>query len=117
MNHKNKIVRILYVYNHDDPSRIYYEYKLMTFKDWAYEQGYVEYGGPKRERKKYKWYSVKALWELPAFWLLLKIYRGDTKRITKVNTIVVRIGFFIIEASAAGVIGYLVTLPFTRGNG
>ncbi len=80
MKRGNKIVRLKYIYSHNE-NDVWFEYKLMPYKDASFELSSKTYQLSVK-RHPYKWYSVKVFWEMPTY-LLLRYSTNKTTQITK----------------------------------
>ena len=80
MKHKNSIVRVKTIYRNE--SGDYYENKLMTFEKYVSKKEYTFYG-EKTEIHPYKWYELNKFYEIPSYWILLKLFRNNEHKISK----------------------------------
>ena len=88
MNKSSKIVRTKTTFgNENKPNEMYYEIDFMTFKEYILKlekhNAYIYEGKPKFELYPYKWYDFKKLYQIPAYWFLLRIFRNSPERINK----------------------------------
>ncbi|SHJ26700.1 hypothetical protein SAMN04488096_1273 [Mesonia phycicola] len=85
MNKSNKIVRTKTTHgNKNKPLEVYYEIEFMTFSNYISKLNpdiiLTDY---KFEIYPYKWYDLRWIYEIPAYWLLLRIFRNSPERINK----------------------------------
>jgi hypothetical protein len=98
MKKSTSIVRVLTVCGHlSKPEEINYQIDFMTFEKALSKinSGYT-FVGEKIELYPYKWYDLRYLYEIPAYWLLLKYYKNSELRYTKKNH--QNISFYVLAA-------------------
>lgn len=85
MNKANKIVRTKTIIGSEKkPKEMYYEIDFMTFKKYIgkINPQYV-FAHHKFELYPYKWYDIRWVYQIPSYWLLLRIFRNSPERISK----------------------------------
>ena len=85
MNKSNKIVRTKTTYGSEKkPNEMYYEIDFMTFDKYVSKNNpqytFTDY---KFELYPYKWYDIKWIYQIPSYWLLLRIFRNSPERINR----------------------------------
>jgi len=85
MNKSNKIVRTKQIFgSKKKPNDMYYEIEFMTFRKYIGKINpmykLMDY---KIELYPYKWYDLRWIYQIPSYWLLLRIFRNSPERINK----------------------------------
>ena len=85
MKKSNSIVRTKTIYgNNRNPDEMYYEIDFMTFSRYMLKKN-PDYIIPdyKFELYPYKWYDISWIYQIPSYWLLLRIFRNSEAKINK----------------------------------
>lgn len=76
MKHKNTIVRTKTI--HINESGHYYENNLVTWEKFISRSKYVYYNVGYKLYP-YKWYDFRYVYQVPAYWILLKLRRNENE--------------------------------------
>ncbi|ALJ03861.1 hypothetical protein APS56_01260 [Pseudalgibacter alginicilyticus] len=73
MKKGNKIVRTKTIHGSENkPNEMYYEINFMTFSEYVYKSNpEYKYINHKFELYPYKWYDIRWIYQIPAYYLLL----------------------------------------------
>lgn len=85
MENSNSIVRTKTIYgNNSNPSEMYYEIDFMTFSKYILKKNpdfiLLDY---KFELYPYKWYDLRWIYQIPSYWLILRVFRISEDKINK----------------------------------
>lgn len=85
MNKANKIVRTKTTNgSKKKPEEMYYEIDFMTFEKYIGKSKYgYTYADYEFELYPYKWYDIRWIYQIPSYWLLLRIFRNSPERINR----------------------------------
>jgi hypothetical protein len=105
MKKSTSIVRVLTVCGHlSKPEEMYYQIDFMTFEKALSKinSGYT-FVGEKIKLYPYTWYDLRYLYEIPAYWLLLKYCENSELRYSRKKHQNISFHVFAAEVLALGV--------------
>jgi hypothetical protein len=85
MKKSNSIVRIITIHkNKINTTETHYEIDFMTFKKALSKVNPIyEFKDVKTEFYPYEWFDLRWVYEIPSYWLLLRIFRISEAKLTK----------------------------------
>ena len=84
MKKSDKIVRTKTTYGSEKKSEeMYYEFDFMTFSKYVSKKNGYTYADYNFELYPYKWYDIRWVYQIPSYWLLLRIFRNSPDRINR----------------------------------
>ena len=83
MKKSNSIVRVITIYN-KNKDNTHYEIDFMTYKKALYFiNDRIGFKDVEKKIYPFKWYDIRYLYQIPAYWLLLRAFRNSEDKISK----------------------------------
>ena len=85
MKKSNPIVRTIIINGSDKkPNEMYCEINFMTFSSYISKaNNYFKFKDYEFKLYPYKWYDLRWIYQIPSYWLLLRIFRNSEAKISK----------------------------------